>query len=142
MSLLIILLVLVLDQASKFYIKNMLNEPVQIFSGLFEFTYAENRGIAFSLFSNDALSLTVINTIVIASLVIWAFLNHKLSHGLAFIIAGGIGNLIDRYIYGYVIDFINPLFIDFAIFNIADIALNIGVVVLFWEMASHKNEIE
>ena len=44
--------------------------------------------------------------------------------------AGGIGNLIDRVIYGYVVDFIEPVFIDFAIFNIADCAVTLGAVSL------------
>ena len=51
-----------------------------------------------------------------------------------FIIAGGFGNLLDRYLKGYVVDFINPLFIDFAIFNVADIFLNIGVFLIIIEV--------
>jgi signal peptidase II len=48
-----------------------------------------------------------------------------------FIIAGGIGNLIDRYTLGYVVDFINPLFVNFAVFNVADVYLNIGAGLMF-----------
>ncbi len=140
MSFFIVLVVLLLDQLSKFYVKNILLEPVQIFAGLFEIAFVKNTGIAFSLFSDSALVLTIINSIIVFSIMIWSFIKHKFSPGLAFIIAGGLGNLLDRYMHGYVVDFINPLFVNFAVFNIADIALNIGIVFLFMEMAWQKNE--
>jgi lipoprotein signal peptidase len=46
---------------------------------------------------------------------------------LIFIFAGAFSNLLDRYIFGFVTDFINPTFMDFAIFNLADVSLNIGL---------------
>jgi len=59
-------------------------------------------------------------------LIVWLISQKKLSWIFVFVIAGGIGNLIDRYTLGYVVDFINPLFVNFAVFNIADAYLNIG----------------
>ena len=82
--------------------------------------------------------MTVINSVIIVTFLVFFLKNH---HESLFanlpsilIIAGGLGNLIDRYIKGYVVDFINPSFIDFAIFNLADTFLNIGVALFIMEI--------
>jgi signal peptidase II len=105
--------------------------------GFIELKYSQNTGIAFSLFDNHPLILTLLNSLIILIFIIYFIKNH--SHLLfknlpaILIIAGGLGNLIDRYTKGYVIDFINPTFIDFAIFNLADCFLNMGVFLLVLE---------
>ena len=54
---------------------------------------------------------------------------------LVLIIAGGVGNVIDRILYGYVVDFIEPLFIDFAVFNFADCCITVGAfMIIFYEI--------
>ena len=83
--------------------------------------------------------LIIFNTLIILILIIWAIKTKHLNLGLCFIIAGGIGNLIDRFIHGYVIDFINPLFVNFAVFNLADVALNVGVFLLIWNSLRYRH---
>jgi len=97
-----------------------------LINNLIELNYQKNTGIAFSLLNDSALVLTLVNSSIIGGLIVWLISQKKLSWIFVFVIAGGIGNLIDRYTLGFVVDFINPLFIDFAVFNIADVYLNIG----------------
>lgn len=135
-----LILVLLFDRLTKIWAATYLkgSAAIEFLPGLLEFNYAENTGIAFSLFNDMPLLLTVLNSLIITVLILWVIQKGKLGLGFALIIAGGLGNLIDRFIYGYVIDFINPLFVDFAIFNISDIALNLGVLVLIIESFREK----
>lgn len=115
------------DQWSKSWVRvNLIDNPMVLINNLIELNYQKNTGIAFSLLNDSALVLTLVNSSIIAGLIVWLISQKKLSWIFVFVIAGGIGNLIDRYTLGYVVDFINPLFIDFAVFNIADVYLNIG----------------
>ncbi len=108
--------------------------PADFLFGLFQFRYVENTGAAFSSFSNNTEVLTVITLIIIAFCLI-LLLSKKLKPlfvniCLLLVTAGGIGNVIDRIMYGYVIDFIEPLFIDFAVFNFADCCITVGAFML------------
>ncbi len=102
--------------------------------GLFQFRYVENTGAAFSSFSNSTKLLTVATLIIIVVCLI-LLLSKKLKPMfvnicLLLVLAGGIGNVIDRIAYGYVVDFIEPLFIDFAVFNFADCCITVGAFML------------
>lgn len=134
----LILILLGVDQYSKFLVEDSFQEPIDLITGFLEIHYSQNTGIAFSLFENFPLVLTIINTIIIMVFIIFFVKNHSSSILInlpaILIIAGGLGNLLDRYIKGYVVDFINPTFIDFAIFNLADCFLNIGVFLLIMEI--------
>ena len=122
-----IILLIVFDQWSKSWVRNnLIDNPMLLINNFLELNYQKNTGIAFSLLNDSALVLTLVNSSIIAGLIVWLISQKKLSWIFVFVIAGGIGNLIDRYTLGYVVDFINPLFIDFAVFNIADVYLNIG----------------
>tara|TARA_B100000674_G_scaffold491309_1_gene508986 strand:- start:568 stop:879 length:312 start_codon:yes stop_codon:yes gene_type:complete len=101
-----------------------------------------NYGAAFNLFSGSRLFLSFIS--VISTFILFYFIfirENKLinKYGLSFILAGTIGNGIDRILNGYVIDFIKIKYIDFPVFNIADIAINIGVLILILNYYRHKN---
>ncbi len=128
---LIIFILIALDQFTKYLIESGDKEPLNVIPGFLEFRYSQNTGIAFSFLEDHPQLLLVINSIIILVLIFYFLKMQTRSflQGLAFalIIAGGLGNLLDRYIHGYVIDFINPTFIDFAIFNLADSYLNLGV---------------
>ena len=96
-----------------------------------ELRFVLNQGMAFSLLSGKQLFLILATS---AALLLVAYLlffrsRGKLLQQIAFILvlAGGIGNLIDRVLNGEVVDYINPLFIDFAVFNFADILVCVGV---------------
>jgi len=122
-----IILLIAFDQWSKSWVRfNLVDNPMVLINNLIELNYQKNTGIAFSLLNNNALVLTLVNSTIVAALIVWLISQKKLSWIFVFVIAGGIGNLIDRYTLGYVVDFINPLFVNFAVFNIADAYLNIG----------------
>lgn len=101
---------------------------------LFNITYVQNKGAAFSIFSNYTWVLAIISLIFSAVLLIYIIVKkpkHKLLMlSLIMIFAGALGNAIDRIFLGYVIDYIETAFIDFPIFNLADISITVGAVLL------------
>jgi signal peptidase II len=128
------------DRASKLLALHFLREREawEFIPGFLEFRYAENTGIAFSFFSGNPLKLTLLISLIVLAVLIYLLINSKFNLAWAFIFSGALGNLIDRFIHGYVIDFINPLFIDFAIFNLADSFLNIGMLLMLLEWRSSR----
>lgn len=138
----LVLSLIVLDQWTKYYVlQNLAGENPKFFCDLFEINLQQNTGIAFSLFDNNATQLKTLNTVILALIVFWLVRERKLPWAFVFVIAGGLGNLIDRYTLGYVVDFINPLFVNFAVFNFADVCLNLGVALLIIRavLAREKN---
>ena len=131
----VIFSVVLLDQGTKFLAEKFLQNDIHVtlIPNFLELVLRKNTGIAFSLFDDYPQILTVLISIVIAYLIYSNVRQGKINPGLACILGGGIGNLIDRLTRGYVVDFINPLFIDFAVFNIADVALNVGVALIIIE---------
>lgn len=110
------------------------NGPKEFLFGLFQFRYVENTGAAFSSFSDNTIVLSVFSALILLAAVV-ILLTHKIKSNFvnACIIlacAGGLGNLIDRVRLGYVVDFIEPLFIDFAVFNFADCCITVGAFML------------
>lgn len=103
--------------------------------GLFQFTLVHNSGAAWGIFGDSTGILAVIS-LVISGLIFVYFVSISARAnvgevaGLAFIIAGGIGNAIDRFTLGYVVDFIEFSFIEFPVFNIADIGVTCGFAIL------------
>ena len=130
------LLIIAFDQVTKILATEYLKgkEPVSFIKGVVQFKYAENTGMAFSLFSG-ARWVFVALTLVACAAALWYIFSNRckplwLYWSIAVVASGGIGNLIDRAFYGYVVDFIELVFIDFAIFNIADCAVTLGAVSL------------
>ncbi len=130
------LLIIAFDQVTKILATEYLKgkEPVSFIKGVVRFNYAENTGMAFSLFSG-ARWVFVALTLVACAAALWYIFSNRckplwLYWSIAVVASGGIGNLIDRAFYGYVVDFIEPVFIDFAIFNIADCAVTLGAISL------------
>lgn len=130
---------LVLDQLSKAYINGTF-QPGQVISdpiaGIFRFHFVCNTGGAWSIFSGATWALGAFSLVVCAALVVFLFVSAREASageafGLALVVAGGIGNAIDRFALGFVVDFIEPTFIDFPIFNIADIGVTCGFVIFF-----------
>lgn len=125
-------LLLGLDQISKFWAHEILSKkaPITFIPKILELHYSENTGMAFSLFEDHYLVLTIFVSIVVLGMILYIVKTKKLNWTLVFMLSGGLGNLLDRLIYGHVVDFINFLFVDFAIFNIADIYLNIAAALM------------
>ncbi|NLJ64693.1 MAG: signal peptidase II [Christensenellaceae bacterium] len=127
---LIIHILLMLDLITKacFYDADMVLIP-----SILKLEGHKNYGMAFSMFSNNPAYITAFVAILTACL-LYVFIrysheNNMLSYGITLMLAGSIGNLIDRFVHGYVIDFICPLFVDFAVFNIADSLIAIGAAI-------------
>ncbi len=135
-----VFLLLLVDQVSKFVMEAVLidKDSILLLPNILEFRYSQNTGMAFSLFADHYLILTICVSIFILGLIVYSIVQRSLPWALVFIIAGGLGNLVDRFIHGYVIDFINFLFIDFAIFNVADIYLNIAAALIAWQLLERK----
>lgn len=140
--LIIIISVLFLDQLTKYLaIKFLqLNTPVGLIKNFLYLTLVHNRGAAFGMFKNQLLLFILISVFAIG--LIFYYLrnkNHSLFTGLALslILAGAIGNLIDRLRFGFVIDFLDLRV--WPVFNLADSAITIAAVLLFWELLFKKN---
>ena len=108
----------------------------------FSIDYVKNYGAAFNILSGSRILLSSISTIITLAL-IYLILNQKNVSNLdlfsySFILAGTIGNGIDRITKGYVIDFINLNFINFPVFNIADISINIGLIFIIYGIIKYK----
>lgn len=125
-----------LDQIIKLLVIKYL-EPIgslPLIDGFIQLNYAENTGAAFGSFSGYTWILSVFTLVVIVAGLVY-ILRGKVKFGveyvcIALILAGGLGNLIDRISRGFVVDYIEPLFIDFAIFNFADILVTCSAVML------------
>lgn len=106
------------------------------FAGLIDFRLVHNTGGAWGIFSNSTVALGVLSVVVCAILAVYFFvcvkkLNLAETVGLALVVGGGIGNAIDRFTQGFVTDFIEFSFFDFPVFNIADIGVTCGFVLIF-----------
>lgn len=130
-------MLILLDQLSKQWIVNHipLNAIRKCVPGIFSLTYLRNYGAAFSILQNQQWFFTMI-TLAVVGAACYYFIkningNFWFLFGLLLIISGGIGNFIDRLRLGYVIDMVHLDFMNFAIFNMADSYLTVGVVILF-----------
>jgi signal peptidase II len=131
------LLVIIADQVSKWLVLKYLagGPALPVWPGVFDFAYVENRGAAFGMLQNQKwLFLAVTALLVIVIVVNRKFIRQAgplVTIGLALMLGGAIGNnFIDRVFRGYVVDFIHVLFVEFAVFNIADSAVVIGAILL------------
>ena len=136
-------LLLTLDLVSKHLIDKSLGTvgaSKEIIHGFISFIYVHNSGAAWGIFSGRQIFLIIISIIVIALFIAFYVLRLRkfkdkislwLSVSLGFIAGGCFGNLIDRIAFGYVRDFINFDFMNFPVFNVADICLTVGIILLF-----------
>lgn len=130
----VILLTVGLDQLVK-YLSVVFLKPIDTFPiirNVFHLTYCENTGAAFSMLSGARIFFIVITAVFIV-LLVWLMYSDRVqnvgaAYTMAIISAGGIGNLIDRILNGYVVDMFDFRLINFAIFNVADIAVTCGAV--------------
>ena len=116
------------DQGTKLLARR-LAEPVALIPGIIGLRYAENTGMAFSLLSGQPWLLGVLSAVLIIAgwLVLRRYRLGWLSRVAAMLMLGGaVGNMIDRFFTGYVVDMIEVLAFRFAIFNVADVCLTVG----------------
>lgn len=131
-----ILLIIAFDQTTKYFASLNLKGTgaARFIPGLVQLRYAENTGMAFSMLSGARWIFIAVTVIACVLVGFYLFSNRCKSlwlyWSLGVILSGGIGNLIDRVRFGYVVDFIEPTFMNFAVFNIADCAVTCGAVSL------------
>lgn len=125
-----------LDQASKYSVINYLNKDIEVINNFFYLIYTKNNGAAFSILTGKRIFLIIITLLIIGSLICYIIKNEISSKieilAFSLIIGGSLGNLIDRVVRGYVVDFISVKIFGyhFPIFNIADTLICIGVFIL------------
>lgn len=128
---------LIADQLTKYWVTLRIkpHNTVPLVENVLHFTYSENTGAAFSIFRGMQSFLVILTSIGMALIFVYMVKikgdgKALLQFSLALILAGGVGNLIDRLRLGYVIDFIDVRLINFAIFNVADILISVGMFLL------------
>ena len=138
---------LAIDRLTKYWAMRVTAEAMDhvftLWPGVIGFRYAQNTGMAFSFLAGHPLALlTLAAVMAVISLLIIIFnkqLSTGLRVGLTLISAGGIGNIIDRLVYGYVVDFMEFLFVDFAIFNMADVFITMGAAVIIFTLLTGRD---
>ena len=126
------LVLILLDQAVKYLVLTHipLGGQMPFIPYLLELTYVQNTGAAFSMFAEHTWMLTLVSlvlSVVLAAAIRKNFFRHPLGKlTLTLLLAGAVGNLIDRAFRGYVVDMFNVLFMNFAVFNVADCFVVVG----------------
>ena len=147
-SLISIVLLVGLDRFSKILAVKYLSggTPVTVIPHILGLRYTENTGAAFSMLSKNTDFLIIITIVSMAFLVYLIFIK---KYGtvieralMTVVLAGGIGNLIDRIVSGYVVDYFEFLFMNFAVFNVADIYITVGITLylLYALCEEYKNK--
>lgn len=142
LALIVGLAVLVVDQLTKFWIVQYfgaegVRPPIPIFGQILTLYYVQNTGVAFSLFAGQNIKFLLIAVAFgLICYLYWRFRDSAtlwLRLGFALVLGGAIGNLLDRLTRSYVVDFVHfqiPGIFNFAVFNVADSAITIGVIVI------------
>lgn len=107
---------------------------IDLIKGVFRFTYVENRGAAFGILQNRRYIFILLTLVIATVLIIWVLKKKEtglvLKFGVTFVIAGAMGNMIDRVFLGYVVDFIDFCLINFPVFNVADCFVCVGAAMI------------
>ena len=131
-------LLVAVDQITKYIALTQLKPigSVTFIDGFMDFTFVENRGAAFGIFSGKTWLLLVIS-IIICAVLVWAMTKmpktkeyRTLRVTFVLILSGAVGNIIDRALRGYVVDFFEFTFIKWPVFNMADIYVVVGTIVM------------
>jgi signal peptidase II len=126
---------LIVDRLTKIWVVQTFNlgDTIPLLSGIFHFTYVTNTGAAFSLFSGS-IWLRWLSLLVSLGLIALVWFAPRLTTwekvGYGLILGGAVGNGIDRFATGAVIDFLDFRLINFPVFNLADVSINLGIICL------------
>ncbi|MBQ3490319.1 MAG: signal peptidase II [Clostridia bacterium] len=133
---LIITASVILDQVTKLIVVNTMEygQSIVLIKKIFSFQYIHNYGAAWGMFSDHRWVFMVITSLALIAMPIILYRYRKLHFlfglSLSLFIGGAIGNMIDRIFLGYVVDFLQFTFIDFPIFNVADICVVFGAIIM------------
>ena len=137
LQLFLILILAVIDRILKIYMTEFLSgvTRVEFIPHFMHFTYIENTGASFGILKNQETFLSIVTFIILIFLLYFIVSKRSkskiLDTALILIAAGGLGNLYDRVFHGYVVDYLEFSFVNYAVFNFADALVNIGAVLLF-----------
>ena len=135
-------IIIIIDQITKHIISFNNNSLINKDLIFFSIDYVKNFGAAFNMFNGSRIFLSILSILVTIFIIYLLLNNNNISKiellSYSFILGGTIGNGIDRITKGYVIDFINLNLIDFPVFNIADISINIGVIFIAYSFIKNK----
>ncbi|MCC5911957.1 MAG: signal peptidase II [Clostridiaceae bacterium] len=137
------LVVLLMDQLTKLWASTylQLQGSIPILENIFHLTYVENRGAAFGVLHGQRWFFILITIAIVGFILIYFSLNKNypkpMMIGLSLIVAGALGNLIDRVVYGYVVDFFD--FRVWPVFNIADMAIVVGQILVAYVILKYDN---
>ena len=133
-----------LDQLTKYLVLKNLTKvaTVPLIKNVLHLTYVENRGAAFGMLSNNRWVFMIISAAVIAVMTAYLIINRRggvLGNvAVAFVLGGGIGNMIDRVFRGFVVDFIDFRLINFYVFNAADSFVCVGCGLLIFVLIRNE----
>ncbi|MGN0106236.1 MAG: signal peptidase II [Hominilimicola sp.] len=134
--LIISILIIIADQLVKYFVATGMNVGDTLFSvlNLFDITYVQNEGAAFSILSGKLSLLSLISIMFCVGVAVY-WIKKKPTHpllctALTMMFAGAFGNAVDRIFRGFVVDYIQTKFITFPVFNIADIGITVGAALL------------
>ncbi len=141
-------IIFLFDQLIKNCVNNIMNlyDKIKIIPGFFQIYFVKNTGAAFSIFKDNTLFIILITVVFIAFLYNYIKKERQFTKisilSLGMILGGILGNLLDRIIYHSVIDYLSFSFfkVDFPIFNLADIAITLGVFIMLFENIFFKNK--
>lgn len=139
---------IILDRITKLAALKYLKDraPLVLIDGVFELNYLENRGVAFGILQNQQILIVIFVTIILVGI---GFCFYKLPAAkryvplriiLIFVVAGAIGNMIDRIAYGFVVDFFYFSLIDFPVFNVADMYVTVSAAAVFFLVLFYYKE--
>ncbi|HHU63847.1 MAG TPA: signal peptidase II [Clostridiales bacterium] len=135
---LLLVIIIIVDQATKYWACTVLKPmgAIPVIDGILDFAYVENYGAAFGMLQNAKWFFIVVKVVISAAIIYYLVTRSVrqplLKSSLVLILAGAIGNLIDRLRLGYVVDFIYIKAVNFAVFNIADSSIVIGTILLVY----------
>jgi signal peptidase II len=140
---------LLFDQVTKYWIVQNLHEignTIPLISDIFHLTYVINTGAAFSFFTGGVFWLRWLSLIVSLGLIAYGIFGSRMNWteqlGYGFILAGALGNGLDRFLFGYVVDFLDFRYIRFPVFNFADVFINLGVFFLIFAIFPSKSTLK
>ncbi len=131
-------LLILIDQGIKLIVIDFLKpvEYIDFIDGFLRFRYVENTGAVFGSFATHTVFLTIFSIILLGVVIFYLYTNKNKSKFinicLLLMISGGIGNVIDRIRLHYVVDYIEPVFVNFAVFNFADCLITVGAFALIF----------
>ena len=144
-------IIVIADQISKSIIKYSMHlyESIPVIPGFFHFTYVVNKGMAFGIDLPIGIGIFSFLTIIISCFLVFILWRERenillVRIALALILGGAIGNLIDRILFSEVVDFLDFMIGDYHwyIFNIADSAVTVGIILMLWHSVFIKDKVQ